>query len=180
MLVKFTTISDLHCFSRGCAPPRTTHQALLLSSGDVLAGKCWTIRSAAAIRSQLRWPAYYTVWRDWIDGVWRWTDGVVLWQRLEPRSDGVLHRRQFICEVLAEWCREMVRVCAVEPVPPLTRMQYRADRTPQLTLRRVAVRPALVVCTMPARQTNLKSNFILNFSEKKMWKFKKPKKTPKF
>ena len=21
MLVKFTTISDLHCFSRGCAPP---------------------------------------------------------------------------------------------------------------------------------------------------------------
>jgi len=60
MLVKLTTISDLHCFSRGCAPPRTTHQALLLSSGDVLAGKCWTIRSA--IRSQLRWPAYSLTW----------------------------------------------------------------------------------------------------------------------
>jgi len=54
-------------------------------------------------------------------------------------------------------------------------MQYRADRTPQLTLRRVAVRPALVVCTMPARQTNLKSNFILNFSEKKCESLKNQK-----
>jgi len=93
--------------------------------------------------------------------------GQTVWCCDNDWSDGVLHRRQFICEVLAERRRETVRVCAVEPVPPLTRMQYRADRTPQLTLRRVAVRPALVVCTMPARQTNLKSNFILNFSEKK-------------